>query len=129
MNEIRQIFFVGLGGFCGASARYLLSGWVQRLSRQAVFPLGTFVVNMLGCLVIGWLGGLVVHRSLLGPQARLFILTGLLGGFTTFSTFSLETFNMLRDGQFTGAFANVAGQVILGLIGVFIGYKLSTLHM
>ena len=94
---IVKLLMVGLGGFAGAICRYLLSTWVQKSSGWISFPIGTLVVNVLGCLIIGLLGGLVISKELFSPAARLFLLTGLLGGFTTFSTFSYETLMLLRD--------------------------------
>ena len=96
---------VGLGGFVGAACRYLLSTWVQKSSGWISFPIGTLVVNVLGCLFIGFLGGLVISRELFSPTMRLFLLTGLLGGFTTFSTFSFETLMLLRDANIMVAYS------------------------
>ena len=80
-------------------------------------------MNILGCFLIGFITGLVEVRNLLGPEMRMFILIGLLGGFTTFSTFGFETFALLRDGAFVTALANVLVQVIVGLSAVWIGFN------
>ena len=117
---------VGSGGFIGALARYGLSGLVHRQAPLATFPYGTLAVNLLGCLVIGLLAGLAESRQLFGPQFRMFALIGVLGGFTTFSTFGYETFAMLRDDEHLRAAANVGLHVILGLALVWLGYALTT---
>lgn len=124
---MQNILIVGMGGFIGASLRYLLSGWVQRLSGQAGFPYGTIAVNLLGCLLIGFLGGLAVNRGLFASESRLFLLIGVLGGFTTFSTFGYETLTLLRDGQLVIAITNVGIQVVIGVVAVWIGYTVSSL--
>ena len=116
---------VGSGGFLGALARYGLSGLVQRSLPLATFPHGTLVVNLTGCLAIGMITGLAEARQLFGPEFRLFALIGLLGGFTTFSTFGYETFAMIRDEEYLRAAANVVLHVILGLALVWLGYALT----
>ncbi len=120
-----KIVIVGMGGFLGAVSRYLVSGWVHKWVPQATFPWGTLVVNLLGCFLLGLLGGLVDNRQLFTPEVRAFLLIGLLGAFTTFSTFSYETMAVLRDGQWVAGFANIGMSVVFGLLAVFLGYKLS----
>lgn len=117
---------VGSGGFLGALARYGLSGLVHRQVPLAMFPYGTLVVNLLGCLVIGVVAGLVESRQLFGPEFRAFALIGILGGFTTFSTFGYETFAMIRDSEYLRAATNVGLHVVLGLTLVWLGYALTT---
>lgn len=117
---------VGSGGFLGALSRYGLSGLVHRHMPLTTFPYGTLAVNLLGCLLIGLLTGLGEARQVFGPEVRLFALIGLLGGFTTFSTFGYETFAMIRDSEYVRAAANVGVHVILGLVLVWIGYTLTT---
>jgi CrcB protein len=121
-----KILLVGLGGGAGALARWGLAGLVHRLFGGG-FPLGTFVVNLTGCLLFGLAWGLVESRGLLGPSARMAVLTGFLGAFTTFSTFAFESAQLLRLGQWGLALANVAGQVVLGLVFLFLGLALSRL--
>ena len=117
-----KTLLVGCGGFLGSIARYLLGGAVHRVVQSPVFPFGTLLVNVSGCLAIGFLGGLAEERGLLSPEARVFLLIGVLGGFTTFSSFGYETFQLLRDGEMLPALLNVLLQVGLGLVGVWAGY-------
>lgn len=116
---------IGSGGFVGALARYSVGGFVHRQLPMAVFPYGTLLVNLLGCLLIGLLAGLAESRQLFGPQLRQFAMIGLLGGFTTFSTFGLETVAMLRDADYLRAGANVGISVVAGLALVWLGYQLA----
>ncbi|MEE3236806.1 MAG: fluoride efflux transporter CrcB [Pseudomonadota bacterium] len=117
---------VGTGGFIGAIARYGISGLVQRSAALSSFPYGTLAVNMLGCLLIGIAVGLVDSRQVFGPDFKLFAVVGLLGGFTTWSTFGYETLTLLRDAEYLRATANVAIHVMLGLVLVWAGYSLAS---
>ena len=112
----------------GALLRYGLSGLVHRQAYLATFPYGTLTVNLIGCLLIGGFAGLSESRQLFGPELRTFVLIGLLGSFTTFSTFGYETFAMLRDAEYLHAAANAGMHVILGLACVWVGYTLTTLR-
>ena len=116
--------FVGAGGFMGSIARYLLSGWVQRVAQDSWFPYGTMSVNLLGCLVIGILAGLAESRGLLTPNSRAFLLVGVLGGFTTFSSFSYDTASLFNSGRTLAALLNIAAQVILGVAATWLSYHL-----
>jgi len=116
-----KTLLVGCGGFLGSIARYLVGGAVHRLASGPVFPYGTLVVNVTGCLAIGVLGAMAEARGILSPEARVFLLIGILGGFTTFSSFGYETIQLLRDGEALPALANVLLQVILGLGAVWAG--------
>jgi CrcB protein len=116
-----KLLLVGLGGFVGAVLRYLVSGWVQESSGSATLPYGTLAVNVLGCLVIGALSFLADTRGMFSVETRLLVFVGLLGGFTTFSTFGNETLNLLRDGQLLMASFNVTANVILCLAAVWAG--------
>ncbi len=118
-----NILLVGLGGFIGSVARYKLGGWLLHLTAQEKFPYSTFAVNIVGCLVVGILAGLAEKHELFGPGARLFLFTGLLGGFTTFSAFGLETMFLLRRGEPWIAALYVVASVLLGLVAVWIGIK------
>lgn len=115
--------WVALGGALGSVARYGCNGFVTRLT-GGTFPFGTLVVNVTGAILIGFLAALSVPegRVLLPPSARLFTMSGICGGYTTFSTFSLETFNLLRAGEWIRAGTNVLFSVILCLLAVMLGY-------
>jgi CrcB protein len=117
---------VGSGGFLGALARYGLAGLVHRQLPLATFPYGTLAVNLLGCLLIGVMAGLGDSRQLFSPEIRRFALIGILGGFTTFSTFGYETFAMLRSDDYLRAATNIGVHVLLGLALVWLGYALTT---
>ncbi len=122
-----KVVFVGLGGFLGSVARYLVSGWVYRLFGKPGFPYGTLAVNVLGCLLIGFLSGVAESRQMFSPEARLFVFLGFLGGFTTFSTFGYEVFIFSHDGQIFASLTNVFLHLILGVGAVWVGYLLSRL--
>jgi CrcB protein len=124
---MRQVFLVGAGGFLGAILRYVVGGWVHDVLNGTSFPYGTLVVNAAGCLGIGFLAGLAESRSVFGPEARLFLFIGVLGGFTTFSSFAYETFSLARDTENLAAAINVCAQLSLGLAGVWFGNALARL--
>ena len=117
-----QIAVVGLGGALGSAARFAVSGWVQRLVADGTFPYGTLAVNVAGCLAIGFLGGLMEGRQVLGPTLRLFLLLGVLGGFTTFSTFAFETLGLAHGSEYLRAAANASAHLALGLGAAWLGY-------
>ena len=112
---------IALGGALGAVARYVLAGFVHRFM-PASFPYGTFAVNVIGCLLFGVVIGIGDQRFVIGPTARAFLLIGVLGGFTTFSSFTFETIQLARDAQFLWASINVVGQIAAGLLAMWIGY-------
>jgi len=124
---MRNILMVGAGGFLGAVMRYAASAAIQRFSPAAFFPLGTLGVNVAGCLAIGYLGGWSDHARVFSTGARLFLFLGVLGGFTTFSTFGHETVSLMRNGQVVSSFLNVTLHVGVGLFAVWLGYGLSNL--
>jgi fluoride exporter len=119
------ILLVGLGSCIGGVVRYGLSSWTHKVLDSSWFPYGTLTVNVLGCLFIGFLAGMAEARAAFTPEIRLFIFVGILGGFTTFSSFALETFALARDTQMVAAFANIGLQLALGLGAVWIGNILS----
>ena len=121
---MKHLLLVGLGGGLGAAARYKLGGWVLHHTMGWRFPAGTFVVNVLGCLAAGLLAAYVERRDLLGPETRLLLFTGVLGGFTTFSAFGLETVYLLRRGESGVALANVVCSVIAGVAALWLAMKL-----
>src|SRR5215203_99816 len=113
---------VAAGGALGSVARHA----VNRATGSARFPLGTVIVNLVGCLLIGVLAGLLASRRIaLPPRWREFVFVGLLGGFTTFSSFGLETFTLARTQSASSASLNIGLHVIGGLVAVWIGYRLS----
>ncbi len=121
-NLFTQTLWVGVGGFIGAGLRFLVSGWVYQLVPNAGFPWGTLVVNIVGCLVLGLLGGVAEVRGVLSAATRLFLFIGVLGGFTTFSTLAYETVVLADGSQIMRAAANVASHVVLGLGAAWLGY-------
>jgi len=121
---MKSILLVAFGGALGSVARFKLSGWALDHAANWRFPLGTFVVNVLGCLVIGILAGLAVKDGFFSTEARVFLFTGIVGGFTTFSAFELETFQLLRRGEFLVAGSNVVLSIVLGLIALWIGFSM-----
>ncbi len=124
---MQKILLIGVGGGLGAILRYYLGGYVQQWSNSFTFPYGTLAVNLLGCLVIGLLSYLAETRSLFTPEARLFVFIGLLGGFTTFSTFGNESINLLRDSENQLAFGYVTLHIFGGLGAVWLGRILASL--
>jgi CrcB protein len=116
-----NILIVGIGGFIGSALRYLVSGWAQQWSKSLDFPYGTLTVNLIGCFLIGLLGELAEARGILTSETRLLVLIGLLGGFTTFSSFGNDTLNLARSGQMVNALGNVAANVVFGLLLVWLG--------
>lgn len=116
------LLWIGFGGFLGTILRYLAGVGVTRWLAPSTYPWGTFLVNLLGCLVIGMVAALVEVGRLQDDRIRLFVMVGILGGFTTFSAFGLETWRLLRDGHDALALFNAGAQVILGLFGVWLGF-------
>jgi CrcB protein len=125
LSALQQALLVGAGGFFGSILRYTISGFVQRVLPLSGFPSGTLVVNIVGCLGIGILSGLAESRQIISPETRLFLVIGLLGGFTTFSTFAYEGFEMLRDGELAKMIANVTAQVVVGCCAVWLGHAMT----
>jgi CrcB protein len=122
-----KFLIIGLGGGLGAILRYLLAGWVQNWAKTASFPYGTLTVNLLGCLIIGLLSGLAEARNVFTTETRLFVFVGLLGGFTTFSTFGNETFNLLQSRANLPGLLNIGAHLFLGITMVWAGKILSAL--
>jgi CrcB protein len=118
---VLNILLVGIGGALGSIARYLTSGWVQAVTKSIDFPFGTLAVNLLGCFVIGFLAQLAEARGAFTSESRVFIFIGVLGGFTTFSSFGNETLNLARAGEIWNALANLGANVVIGLLAVWLG--------
>ena len=122
-EENMKIILLLTGGAIGTLARYALSGFTHKIY-IGTFPMGTLVVNMVGSLVIGFLWGISESRNI-SPNYRSFAFIGLLGGFTTFSSYALETMNLLRDNEIRQALTNMLVTNILGLMLVFLGFLLA----
>jgi len=122
---MKTVLLVGLGGFLGSILRYGAGGMVGRLKAGWTFPLETLVINAAGCLVLGFLAGISEARGVFSGSTRAFLFIGLLGGFTTFSTFGYETFQLMRDGQWPAALLSTSLQVALGIGGVWAGHVLA----
>jgi len=115
-----KVLLAGIGGFAGSALRFVVSGFVQNVSGSIRFPFGTLAVNLIGCLVIGFLSQLAETRGYFGAEARTLIFIGVLGGFTTFSAFGNETINLWRDGESALASANIAAHLVLCLGAVWL---------
>ena len=120
-REVIMVALVALGGALGSVARYLLSMFVHRFV-PPVFPYGTFVVNVAGCLLAGVLIARFEVHALDSPAARAFVFVGVLGGFTTFSALAADTFGLARSSEPLLAALNSGGQVVVGLIALWAGY-------
>ena len=120
---VQKLLLIGAGGAAGALLRYAVSGVVYRLL-GASFPWGTLIVNVSGCFVIGLLWA-VAERAPFPPGLHVLLFTGVLGAFTTFSTYGLETFNLLRDGEIALGLANFLASNLIGLGAVILGFILA----
>lgn len=123
---MKDLVWIALAGAVGSVARYGVSGVVQRFSGER-FPWGTFAVNAIGCFLFGLVWMLAEDRLVISGRARLIILTGFMGAFTTFSTFAFETSRMLDDSQWFNAAANVAAHNVVGISFVLIGMAIGRL--
>ena len=117
---MKTLVFIAFGGAFGAVLRYAASNSVYALLGRG-FPYGTLFVNVAGSLLIGMLSILMLERMSIGPEWRAAVLVGVLGSFTTFSTFSLETLNLLEQGEITAALLNMVASVLLCLMAVWLG--------
>jgi CrcB protein len=122
---MRLYALVAVGGAIGSVARFWMAGAVARLTGPA-FPWGTILINILGSCLIGWLAGITVYGRMQNTDSlRAFTMAGICGGFTTFSSFSLQTLELLREGQPLAAAANAIGSVLLCLAATAMGFWLS----
>jgi len=121
---MQKVLFIGLAGLVGTLGRYWLSGWIGRKFGET-FPTGTVVVNLAGCFLVGFLYHSFEERQLVDPIIRSAVLIGLLGGFTTFSSYGIQTFTLLKDGEFAFALLNVFISNFCGLLLVWTGYTLA----
>lgn len=119
-----EILFIGIGGFIGAVARHMAVNFIHNKLVIHDFPVGILIVNIIGCLIIGVLSGIVETKDLFSENIRSLIFIGLLGSFTTFSTFSKDTFSMISNGNIAYAMLNVLVSVLLGLLFVWLGYHI-----
>lgn len=120
-----RLLLIALGGAAGAVLRYAVSGWTHQIAGEG-FPWGTLAVNVIGSLAIGFFWGLS-ERTVFRPEVRPLLFIGVLGGFTTFSTYSLESFQLLRDAQYGWGVFNMLGSNLLCIGAVFVGYAGSRL--
>lgn len=121
---MQNIWWVGLGGFIGAVARYKLGGLILHRSTELNFPLSTFAVNVIGCLMAGLLSGLVQRHDVFSAETRLFLFAGCLGGFTTFSAFGLETVSLLQRQELGTAILYVFLSISVGIAALWAGNKI-----
>jgi CrcB protein len=120
----QNLILIACAGAVGTVGRVLLSGWINRLGGEK-FPWGTLTVNLLGCLLFGFLFALAEEKQWITPRLRLVLLSGFLGAFTTFSAFGFETMTLIRSQHWLLALANVGVQNILGITAVFVGVYLA----
>jgi fluoride exporter len=117
------LLWVGLGGFLGSIARYLLSGWAAA-RWGVIFPWSTFIINISGSFILGFFLAFAQERPWVHPQARLLFAIGFVGAYTTFSTYTYESIRLMMNGQFALAAAYIVGSVVFGLVAVFAGVAL-----
>lgn len=118
---LKTLLIVGVGSFTGGVLRYLVSKLLQNIGSQT-FPISTFLVNLIGCFAIGLFYGLFERNNLMNPDVRLFLTVGLCGGFTTFSTFINESYQLLKEDNFLYLFAYTSVSLLGGLFVLYIGY-------
>jgi CrcB protein len=120
-----QILLVGLGGFVGSALRFSVYVGFQRWMPAFGLPLGTMTVNILGCLAIGYVGGLLELRHSFDAGMALFLIAGVLGGFTTFSAYAFEALTLSQNGMFMKAVSVILLQVVFGLAAAWLGFQLA----
>jgi CrcB protein len=112
---------ISLGGILGANARYLMTGWAaERFG--TVFPYGTFIINISGAIILGFFTAFIQDRAFIHPNYRLFFATGFCGAYTTFSTYTYESLRLLQDGSLLLGLTNIIGSIVVGMLGVFLGF-------
>jgi CrcB protein len=117
-------FLIAVGGALGSVSRYAVQGWFRE-TFGAQFPWGTFVVNVTGCLLIGLLGGFFAGPRLIRDEYKIGLMIGVLGGYTTFSSFGLETFSLAKDGELWLALMNMVLSCTVGFVAVWAGYRMA----
>lgn len=121
---IKEILFVGIGGGVGSILRYVSTMCMTKLF-HVTFPIGTFLVNIIGCFIVGLLIGLTEHQQILSLNYRLLLITGFCGGFTTFSAFSAESLQMFESGNVLQGIFYMTGSILIGLLAVWLGFLLA----
>jgi CrcB protein len=116
-----DLVLIGVGGFFGAIARYMVDGWVSGSTRIGAFPLGTFVINLSGAFALGFLFALALEKAAIDPRIRGPVMIGFLGAYTTFSTLMLESWRLAEDGSWGLALLNIGLSGVLGMCAVFAG--------
>ena len=116
-----DLVLIGVGGFFGAIARYLVDGWVSGSTKVGAFPLGTFVINLSGAFALGVLFALALEKAAIDPRIRGPVMIGFLGAYTTFSTLMLESWRLAEDGSWGLALVNIGLSGVLGMCAVFAG--------
>ena len=119
----KEILIVGVGSFAGGALRYIFSVGLSKLGRLWAFPIGIMVIHILGCFLIGVLYGYFKSKATTDPVLPLLLMTGVLGGFTTFSTFSFETVQLLQQNEWLKAALYVVGSVGLGVAACYLGMR------
>lgn len=123
---MKQLLLVGVGGFIGSIARYLVSK-LNLYWHFLSIPMGTLTVNIVGSFIIGIIAGISTKSELMSPDLRLFLMVGICGGFTTFSSFTNENMMLMQNGQFLTAFIYTGSSIFLGFLAVYLGYFITNL--
>ena len=123
---MKQLLIVGLGGFIGSIARFMVSKLNLYWTLFSI-PFGTLTVNVLGSFIIGFIVGVSSKSEIISPGLRLFLMVGICGGFTTFSSFTLENFTLMQNGQFASVLMYTGLSIFLGFVAVYLGYLTSNL--
>jgi CrcB protein len=123
---MKQILLVGFGGFIGSVARFLVSKLNLYWNIFSI-PFGTLTVNVLGSFIIGFIVGISAKSEIITPSFRLFLMVGICGGFTTFSSFTLENLTLMQNGQFASVLLYTGLSIFLGFLAVYLGYITSNL--
>jgi len=121
LQYIFQLLIIGMGGFVGATLRFVISTYVQQLNKGLFFPWGTLTVNLLGCLIIGLLLQLNESWQIFSPEVKRFIFIGLLGSLTTYSTFSNDALNLIMEHRYVVSMIYITSQLFFGLFAVLMG--------